>query len=67
MCNSDNLEEMVLFLEHPKSLKLIQDVVDNPDCPVISNEIEIVAKNLPEKEICRPRGGFIVRFYQKVK
>ena len=38
---------MIHFLESHKSPKLIQDGIDNTNCAVIINEMEIVVKNLP--------------------
>ena len=41
---------MIHFLESHTSPKLIQDTIDNPNCAVIINEMEIVVQNLPKKK-----------------
>ena len=39
---------MIRFLESHTSPELIQDAIDNPNCAVIINEMEIVVQNLPK-------------------
>ena len=59
----DNLEEMEKFLERYNLPRLNQEVIENMNRPVTSNEIETVIKIFPTNKRPGPN-GFTGEFYQ---
>ena len=58
---------MIHFLESHTSPKLIQDTIDNPNCAVIINEMEIVVQNLPKKKSPSLEGVSLMRSSKYLK
>ena len=59
----DNLEEIDKFLERYNLPRLNQEVIENMNRPITSNELETVIKNLPTNKSPGP-DGFTGKFYQ---
>ena len=59
----DNLEEIDKFLERYNLPRLNQEVIENMNIPITSNELETVIKNLPTNKSPGP-DGFTGKFYQ---